>query len=109
MAGIRALSDETKIPVLVLSGLDRKTDRRKNHMPGIGNIFLSADIVPYADAVMFLYRAAYYDSEADPGQASCVVAKAPGGMMCEVPLLWDEEHAAFGDAVCPSASAAEYG
>ncbi|WP_304973810.1 DnaB-like helicase C-terminal domain-containing protein [uncultured Alistipes sp.] len=109
MAGIRALSDETKIPVLVISGLDRKTDRQKNHMPGIGNIFLSADIVPYADAVMFLYRAAYYDPEADPGQASCVVAKAPGGMTCEVPLLWDEEHAAFGDAVCPSASAAEYG
>lgn len=55
------------------------------------------------------HRAVYYDSEADPGQASCVVAKAPGGMTCEVPLLWDEEHAAFGDEICPSASAAEYG
>lgn len=98
MAGIRALSDETKIPVLMISGLDRKTDRQKNHMPGIGNIFLSADIVPYADAVMFL-RAAYYDSEADPGQASCVVAKAPGGTTAEVLLLWDDEKAVFGDVL----------
>lgn len=104
MSDIRALADEMNIPILVASGLSRKTDRRKGHKPRIEDIFQFSDIVRYTNMVMLLYRAAYYDSEVDPSQASCMIAKSPSGIAGEIPLLWDDERAAFDDALYSSAA-----
>lgn len=106
MSDIRALADEMNIPILVTSELSRKTDRRKGHKPRIEDIFQFSDIVPYADAVMFLYRAAYYDPEADPRQASCIIAKSPSGITGEIPLFWDDKKPAFDDVIHSSAGMA---
>lgn len=97
MAGIRAISDETGVSFLVISGVDRKTGRRKNRRPKIENLFCSADIAPYADGIIFLYREGYYDQDADQKQAVCVIAKSPGGTTGEIPLFWDDKNIAFDD------------
>lgn len=102
MAGIRAVSDETGISFLVISGVDRKTDCKKNRKPKIENLFRSADIAPYADGIIFLYREGYYDQDADQEQAVCVIAKSPGGTTGEIPLLWDDKCVTLDDVVYPA-------
>lgn len=102
MAGIRALADDMKVPLLVVSGLDRKTDRQKKHMPRIENIPRSADILPYVDVIMFLHRPAYYDTEASRDQASCMIVKSAGRTTAEVPLLWDDGNHSFDDVIYSS-------
>lgn len=107
MSGIRALADEMNIPVLVTSGLNRETDRRKEHKPRIEDIFQSADIVRYADTVMLLYRESYYDPAANQNNAMCIIAKHPCGVLKEISLLWDDERATWEDVVYSSAEMVE--
>lgn len=102
MAGIRALADETGVSVLVLSQISRRAEHQRYCKPKIEHIFRSADIIPYVDGVIFLYRESYYDSDARQDQASCIIAKSPSGMTEVVPLFWDHVNIAFDDAVYPT-------
>ena len=52
-----------------------------------------------ADAVLFLYREAYYDKSenADQTSAECIVAKNRHGETGTIELVWDGAHTRFYD------------
>ena len=103
MSGIRALADEKNIPILVTSEINRGPEQRKNHRPKITDIQQSAEIIPYTDLVMLLYREGYYDYDANQSDAVCIVADQVGGVLEEIPLLWHvaEGSAEFNDVYYP--------
>lgn len=65
----KALAKELKIPVVLLCQLSRDVEKREDKRPMLSDLRSSGSIEQDADAVIFLYRAAYYlqNSEPPPG------------------------------------------
>ena len=95
---------ELNVPVIALSQLSRaaeKTTGRSDHRPQLSDLRDSGSIEQDADVVLFLYRAAYYnsqngeDSQANENEAECIVAKNRHGETSVVRLGWDGAHTRF--------------
>ncbi len=80
---LKALARELNIPIIVLSQLSDKINKRENKRPRLSDLLGSKDIEVYADIVSFIYRPEYYDikkwdnSECDrvDGTAEFIIAK----------------------------------
>ena len=82
--GLKALSKELKIPLLLLSQLNRELERRPNpnKRPKLSDLRDSGNIEQDADTVMFIYRPEVYNDEASikfEGQADIDIAKHRNG------------------------------
>ncbi len=88
MAKIKEAAIELQTPIMVLSQLSRKTERRKDHRPRIQDIPSSSLVTAYADIILFLYREAYYDCEANRTDAWCFVLEKPFSNTKAVPMKW---------------------
>lgn len=98
------MAKELNVPVIALSQLSRaaeKTTGRSDHRPQLSDLRDSGSIEQDADVVLFLYRAAYYnsqngeDSQANENEAECIVAKNRHGETSVVRLGWDGAHTRF--------------
>lgn len=101
---LKIMAKELNVPVIALSQLSRaaeKTSGRSDHRPQLSDLRDSGSIEQDADVVLFLYRAAYYNSQngegeqADENVAECIVAKNRHGETTSVKLGWDGAHTRF--------------
>lgn len=101
---LKIMAKELNVPVIALSQLSRaaeKTTGRSDHRPQLSDLRDSGSIEQDADIVLFLYRAAYYNSQngeenqANENEAECIVAKNRHGETSVVRLGWDGAHTRF--------------
>jgi replicative DNA helicase len=72
----KALARELKIPVVLLSQLNRKCEERKNKKPILSDLRESGNIEQDSDVVLFLYRPTVYGMS---GSNEIIIAKHRNG------------------------------
>ncbi len=94
---LKIMAKELMVPVMTLSQLSRATEKRskEEHRPVLADLRDSGSIEQDADSVLFLYREATYDDEADDTQAECIIAKNRHGEVGTAQLMWDGAHTRF--------------
>jgi len=121
--GLKMLAKELNIPVIALSQLSRTVETREDKRPQLSDLRDSGSIEQDADAVMFVYRDAYYVERAEPtkrdgesfekysqrqqlweqhlddvrNQAELIVAKQRHGPLSTLKLFFNGEYTLFGD------------
>lgn len=120
-AGLKQLAKEMRCPVLALCQLNRNVEHREDKRPTLSDLRQSGSIEQDADAVLFVYREAYYLERAEPEKregesdaahsarhvnwsvrlaekraiADIIIAKQRNGPMCEVRLHYESTLARF--------------
>jgi len=101
---IRYISNELKniatknnIPVVALAQLNRELEKRGNKRPLLSDLRDSGSIEQDADLVLFLYREAYYDTEADEHDAEISISKHRNGKTGLIRIRCDLEYMRFYD------------
>jgi replicative DNA helicase len=98
-SGIKALSKELHIPVIVLSQLNRQPEQRTDGKPKLSDLRESGAIEQDADVVGLLVRPEVYagDEEKDEakGKATLIIAKQRNGPTGDVPLTFRHEFTRF--------------
>jgi replicative DNA helicase len=108
--GIKALAKELKVPVIVLSQLNREVEKEKNRKPRLSDLRESGAIEQDADLVGLLYRPSGGDDEDAPaGQeqdaapVNLLIAKQRNGPVGEIPLTFLRSFTRFESAAKVSA------
>lgn len=91
---LKGLARELDVPVIVLSQLNRAAEVRTEHRPIMSDLRESGSIEQDADLVMFLYRDAYYNENAD-NMSEVILAKQRNGPTGTVKLLWQGQYTRF--------------
>ena len=105
---LKQMARELKVPVLLLSQLNRSCEARENKRPLLSDLRESGDIEQDADVVMFIYRDEYYChlcskgkksgcTKGHGGLAEVIVAKQRKGPTGSVSLVWREQYTRFED------------
>ena len=94
---LKIMAKELNVPLICLSQLSRSAEKGQGRdaRPALSDLRDSGSIEQDADAVLFLYRDAYYDQEEDQTKAECIVAKNRHGEVGKVYLGWDGAHTRF--------------
>ena len=100
---LKITAKELNVPIIVLSQLSRSVEKNgsSSRRPQLSDLRDSGSIEQDADAVLFLYREAYYnrqnseDNQADENVAECIVAKNRHGEVDTVKLSWDGSYTRF--------------
>src|SRR5205823_12877772 len=71
-SGIKSLSKELKVPVIVLSQLNRELEREKNRKPRLSDLRESGAIEQDADVVGLLYKPSSDEDESGDAQEDAV-------------------------------------
>jgi replicative DNA helicase len=98
MRMFKQLAHDMECPVLVLSQLSRKVERRYGHRPQLSDLLGSGEIEDIADIVMFLYKLEDRgdDPGPDPEKARVLsIAKHRNGETRDIILGWSGQHAKF--------------
>ncbi len=90
--GLKALSRELNIPIVVLSQLNRAAEGREGHRPRMSDLRESGAIEQDADVVILLHREDYYHRD-DPdyqttNKTEVIIAKQRNGPIGTVPLTF---------------------
>lgn len=100
--GVKALAKELKIPIIVLSQLNRQPEQREEGKPKLSDLRESGSIEQDADIVGLLVRPEVYaddDEKAEKkGKATLFIAKQRSGPQGNVNLTFLEEYTRFEDA-----------
>lgn len=100
--GLKILARELKIPIVLLSQLNRSVEQRPDKRPLMSDLRDSGTIEQDADAVLMLYRPAYYLREKCPPDQENVceilVAKNRGGATGKTALFFHAETMRFLDS-----------
>lgn len=95
---LKIMAKEFKIPVLVLSQLNRGVESRDDKRPFLSDLRSSGSIEQDADTVMLLYRDEYYNENTDAkGQCEIILAKHRNGPVGTVVVGFDSEFLRFRD------------
>ena len=85
--GLKELARDLKIPIIVLSQLNRAVETRVDKKPQLSDLRESGAIEQDADLVMMIYRDEYYDPDTDRKWiADILIRKNRSGVVGEVPL-----------------------
>ena len=95
--GLKNLARDLNIPVLVLAQVSRGAEQRSGSVPRLGDLSDSSEIEKEADQVLMLYRAGYYDQNADQRIARVIVEKNRHGPTGYVDVAWLGETTQFRD------------
>ncbi len=92
-SGIKALAKELKVPVIVLSQLNRELERDKNRKPRLSDLRESGAIEQDADLVGLLYKPGGLDEDTDDpdneaSQINLLIAKQRNGPTGDVRLTF---------------------
>ncbi len=101
-SGLKGLSNEMDIPIILLSQLNRKLEDRDNKRPKMSDLRDSGSIEQDADVVIFLYRETVYKEEADPLEAEIIIAKNRDGEIGMVKAKYEKELTTFSDYIISS-------
>lgn len=101
-AGIKALAKELRIPIIVLSQLNRQPEQREGGRPKLADLRESGAIEQDADVVGLLVRPEVYAEEegekaAERGKATLVIAKQRNGPIGDIELTFLSEYTRFED------------
>ena len=100
--GVKALAKELKVPVIVLSQLNRELEKDKNRKPRLSDLRESGAIEQDADLVGLLYKPSGSDDEETPeqdgGQVNLYIAKQRNGPTGDVPLTFLKSYTRFENA-----------
>jgi replicative DNA helicase len=96
---LKGLAREMDVPLIALSQLSRACETRDNHRPIMSDLRESGAIEQDADIVMFLYRDAYYNADAEPhNRSEVIIAKQRNGSTGTVYLTWYGQFTKFVDS-----------
>mgnify|MGYP003650451035 FL=1 len=101
---MKTMSRELEIPVLCLAQLNRSCESRDSKRPKLSDLRGSGSLEQDADAVMFLFREAYYRPEKDETLAEVSVKKHRNGPTGSVRLHWNKQLQRFSNWVEPMRS-----
>lgn len=99
--GVKALSKELSIPIIVLAQLNRQPDE-KGGRPMLSHLRESGSIEQDADVVAMLFRAEVYEKDEEAraekaGEAELIIAKQRNGPVGDVPLTFLKQFTRFED------------
>ena len=103
-SGIKALAKELKVPVIVLSQLNRELEREKNRKPRLSDLRESGAIEQDADVVALLYKPSSGDDdeagvpEQDAAPVNLLIAKQRNGPTGDVNLTFLRSYTRFESA-----------
>lgn len=84
---LKLLAKELKVPIIVLSQLNRGSENRQDKTPLPSDLRESGSLEQDADMVLLLHRPEYYDESDRPGQAELIIGKHRGGPTGKVQLI----------------------
>lgn len=94
--GLKALARELKVPVVVLSQLNRGPEQRGDHRPQMSDLRESGALEADADVVLLIYREDYYAPDAEQtGIAEVIIGKQRNGPTGVVKLAFIKEFTKF--------------
>lgn len=95
---LKVLARELKIPIVVLSQVNRECEKRPDKRPLLGDLRETGAIEQDADFVIFVYRDEFYDEDSlDRGIAELLIRKNRHGPTGDVRTQWDGPRATFRD------------
>ncbi len=95
---LKLMAKELKIPVILLSQLNRSVESRTDKHPQLADLRESGSIEQDADVILFLYREGYYNKElSDQSTSECIIAKNRHGETGTVKLAFVGEYTLFRD------------
>jgi replicative DNA helicase len=103
-SGIKALAKELKVPIIVLSQLNRELEREKNRKPRLSDLRESGAIEQDADVVGLLYKPSSEDEEGSSGPeeeavpVNLLLAKQRNGPTGDVNLTFLKPYTRFESA-----------
>ena len=95
---IKLAARELGVPILLLSQLNRESEKRADKTPQLSDLRESGSIEQDADIVMFIADIAGEDAKDDGDDAldySLVIAKHRNGMRGTIPIKWKSEFTQF--------------
>src|ERR1700739_2134197 len=101
-AGLKGLSKELKIPVIVVAQLNRQPEQRTGGKPRLSDLRESGSIEQDADLVALLVRPEIYEEDEEAraekaGEAELIIAKQRNGPVGDIPLTFLKEFTRFED------------
>jgi replicative DNA helicase len=92
-AQFKNLAKDLKIPVILVSQLNRGVEQRQDKRPQLSDLKESGDIEAKADVVMLLYRDEYYNPNTiDESVLEVKISKNRDGRLGLFRLAWDPAH-----------------
>lgn len=93
---LKGIAKELNVPVLALSQLSRSTEARTPPIPKLADLRESGSIEQDADVVLFIYREAVYNRQAERGNVADIhIAKHRNGPTGKIQLFFDENRVSF--------------